>query len=93
MMQKEKFRMQAKQTIDKLVNQLDELEKKRDSVNEKTKASYDKQIADLKAKIVDLKKDYKALETETDEKWQKAKHRFSTGAEYIKTGLKKMTEF
>ncbi|MFO7879728.1 MAG: hypothetical protein R6V52_06810 [Bacteroidales bacterium] len=91
-MQKEKYKLQAKKTIDEIFDQIEELEQKQKNVSDKTRVKYEEQIADLKSKIADLKENYKKLETEGDEKWHKAKQKFSESAEYIKEGLNKLSE-
>ncbi|MFP4664470.1 MAG: hypothetical protein ACLFM1_08580 [Bacteroidales bacterium] len=91
-MQKEKYKIQAKKTIDEIFNQIEELERKQKNVSDKTRAKYERQIAELKSKTADLKENYKKMETERDEKWHKAKRKFSESAEYIKEGLNKLSE-
>ncbi|MFW5805208.1 MAG: hypothetical protein ACOCVX_01650 [Bacteroidales bacterium] len=91
-MDKEKFRIQAKQKIDDLVDRINKFERKQYETSEKTKVSYEKQISELEVKLSDLKKNYDELKTKNEQKWQLAKQNFNKGAEYISTGLKKLTE-
>jgi hypothetical protein len=91
-MQKEKFRLKAKQTFDDIYNQIEALERKQAKVSGDAKARYGKQISNLKLQLSEMKDYYKALETSNDEKWRKAKHKFSESAKYIKSELAKLKE-
>ncbi len=86
-MEKEKFKQNAKKTIDDIFNKIEELEQKRNHVSDRVKAKYDEQIAALKAKYADMEKDYQELESTSGQAWNDAKQKFSESADYFKAGL------
>ncbi len=91
-MEKEKYRVKAKETVDSIFNQIEELENKRQDVSQSMKAQYDEQIAALKAKYADLENQYKELELSSGQAWQDTKEKFSESADYFKAGLAKIAE-
>src|SRR6056297_3002335 len=86
-MEKEKFKQDAKKTVDDIFNKIEELEQKRNHVSDKMKAKYDEQIAALKVKYADMEKDYQELERASGQAWNDAKRKFSESADYFKAGL------
>lgn len=91
-MEKEKYRVKAKETVDSIFNQIEELEDKRQDVSQSMKAQYDEQIAALKAKYADLENQYKELELSSGQAWQDTREKFSESADYFKAGLAKIAE-
>ena len=91
-MEKEKYRIKAKETVDNIFNQIEDLEKKRQHVSKNMKAQYDEQIAALKARSAELEKQYKDLELSSGQAWQETKEKFSESADYFKAGLTKIAE-
>jgi dTDP-4-amino-4,6-dideoxygalactose transaminase len=91
-MEKEKFRIKAKDTVDNVFNKIEEMEMKRNHVSQNMKAKYDEQIAALKAKYNDLEEQYKKLQLESGQAWNDSKQKFSESADYFKSGLAKIAE-
>lgn len=90
-MDKQKYKENAKKSIDEIFAKIDELEKKTESFKEKSKAEYEKNIAELKAKRAELQAKYKALENASDDKWEEVKSAFSSASDSFKEGFSKIT--
>lgn len=89
-MDRKEFKENAKQTIDKIFDEIETLEAKKDDVKDQARREVEKTLGELKAKKSELTEKYKAIEAATDEKWSEAKTSFSASAESFKEGLKKM---
>ena len=96
-MDKEKFKKEALQTIDKLFAMIDELEEKKAKIEEKKgeaydqlKEEYDEKMAELKLKKEDLMMKYRKLQDSADDEWDDVKMAFSAASESFKDGFSKL---
>lgn len=89
-MDKINAREEAKESIDKLFDELDKLEAKKEEAEDAAKAEYADKITDLKLKQKELELKYKALADSSDETWKDAKKDFNASVESFKTGLSKL---
>jgi phage shock protein A len=90
-MDKNKFKEEAKQSIDLLFAKIDELESKKDKAEASVKADIENKISELKKKKDDLQARYRSLKDTSDEKWEQAKNAFDSSMDSFKEGISKLT--
>ncbi len=86
-MDREKFKQEAKQSIDKIFAKIDELEAKKERAKAGSVEEYDKVLANLKVKRDALVAQYDKLADISEEKWEEAKSAFSAASESFKEGF------
>ena len=89
-MDKEKFRIEAKQLIDNLVARIDELESKKENIKAGARKELEETLDTLKSKKELLKAKYDELTGSSEDKWEEAKEVFSSASESFKEGLGKI---
>ena len=90
-MERNKYKENAKNEIDKIFAKIDELEAKKDMVSAETKEKVNHKIAELKSQRDVIKSKYNELIDTTEESWEKAKSSFSESADSFKNGLSELT--
>ncbi len=86
-MNREEYRLKAKETIDEIFLRIDELEAKKDQADAETQGKINEQITALKAKRQELKDRYDELSRATEDSWEEVKKAFTTTAETFKSHL------
>ena len=89
-MDREKFKNQAKKSIDEIFAKIDILEAKKEKAVGEVKAEYEKRIIELKAKKIELLAKYNKLVSASEENWEEVKNAFSSASESFKEGFSKI---
>ncbi len=89
-MEREKFKEDAKQFIDKIFARIDELEAKKDRVTEDKKQEYEEMLASLRQRKKLLLDKYNNLSSSAEDKWEEARITFSDASESFKDGFDKI---
>jgi phage host-nuclease inhibitor protein Gam len=89
-MDRDKFKKEAKRTIDDIVSKIDAMEARKNQAKADTKAEYEKKLATLKAKREELQTKYNAMADAADDQWEEAKEAFSAASGSFKEGLSKL---
>jgi outer membrane murein-binding lipoprotein Lpp len=89
-MEKEKFRKEAKQTIDQIFNRIGQLEAQKEKAQSDVRAKYDEKLAELNSKKKELQAKYEQLASSADDKWEETKGAFSDASASFKEGLSKI---
>lgn len=89
-MDKEKYRKEAKDSIDKLFAQIEELESKKDRVKDEARKEIEEILDNLKVKKAQLETKYEELVDSSEDRWEEAKEAFSSAADSFKEGFGKI---
>jgi len=92
LMQKEKYKVIAKETIEQIFKQIETIEQKGVRSSRKSSVKYEIKIINLKSKIANMVANYKALETANNKRWYRAKRKFSNNAVHIKNEITKLSD-
>jgi len=89
-MNREQFKEEAKQNIDRIFTRIEELEAKKDEAGEHVKEEYEEMLDWLNQKKSDLETKYHELTNASDEKWEEVRSAFSSAADSFKEGFSKI---
>ncbi len=92
-MDREKFKEEAKKTIDELFEKIEGLEAKKDEYVDKARAEYEEKLALLKNRRKELQTKLDQLTDAADDKWDEFKDTFSSAAESFKEGFARLGSF
>jgi hypothetical protein len=86
-MEREEFKVKAKQTIDDLFAHIDKLEAKMNKAKADSKEKYKTEIDELKLKGAELQDKYNKLEDTVEDKWEEVKAAFQESIPSFKKGF------
>jgi phage host-nuclease inhibitor protein Gam len=86
-MEREEFKVKAKQTIDDLFVHIDKLEAKMNKAKASSKEKYKTEIDELKLKGAELQSKYDKLEDAMEDKWEEVKAAFQESIPSFKQGF------
>lgn len=89
-MDREKFRAEAKKTLNEFNEKISILEAKAKKAQANLRADFDEKIDELKVKRDKVKERYDKLSGATDEKWVEVKAAFSAASDDFREGFSKL---
>jgi hypothetical protein len=89
-MEREEFKMKAKESLDEIFAKIDELDAKKDAAFGKAKVEYEEMIAELKTKKDVLQAKFKKLIDGSDDEWDDVQSSFSSAKDSLREGFSKM---
>ena len=90
-MNREEFRIKAKQEIDEIVNKIDDLESKKIEAQDNIREKYEATLTKLRRSKDDLTNKYKRLTEATENNWLDAKESFRNASKEFKQGMSELT--